>query len=174
MSSEQSSANKAPLGADLVIPALALGFAAYFFFSIADLAWEAKANGLLIGTVLVLLIAVQLARTAVQVVKGTADLSLAPLLEPREALPRRAGLVLLTVVFIAAMPWMGLTLSLFLGLAAGLYLMGVRERSRLVWVPLAVAVSAYVLFIAVLNSDFPHGPVENAISALTPLFQARP
>ena len=40
---------KPPLGADLVIPALALGFAVYFFVSIADLAWEAKANGMVIG-----------------------------------------------------------------------------------------------------------------------------
>ena len=47
-----------PLGADLVIPALALGFAAYFFVSIADLAWEAKANGMVIGGILVLLIAI--------------------------------------------------------------------------------------------------------------------
>jgi hypothetical protein len=174
MSSQQSSPSKVALGADLVIPGLALGFAAYFFFSIADLAWEAKANGILIGTVLVLLIAIQLVRTAVRIAKKEADLSLAPLIEPRDALPRRVGLVLLTVVFIAAMPWLGLTLSLLLGLAAGLYLMGVRKRSHLIWTPLAIAASAYILFIAVLNSDFPHGPVENAAGALSALFQARP
>jgi hypothetical protein len=161
---------KAPLGADLVIPALALAFAAYFFFSIADLAWEAKANGVLIGTVLVLLIAIQAARTAVQVAKRNADLSFGPLIEPRNALPRRAGLVLLTAVFIAVMPWLGLTLALFLGLAAGLYIMGVRKRSPLFWVPLAVAACAYVLFIAVLNSDFPHGPIEDAMAVLAALF----
>jgi len=164
--------NKAPLGADLVIPGLALAFAAYFFFSIADLAWEAKANGVLIGTVLVILIAIQVVRTAAQVAKGKADLSLAALLHPRDALPRRIGLVLLTVVFIGAIQWLGLTLTLFLGLAAGLVLMGVRKRSQLFWVPFAVAASAYVLFIAVLNSDFPHGPVENAIAAVAALFQA--
>ena len=113
-------------------------------------------------------------RTAVQVAKKKADLSMAPLLAPRDALGKRIGLVLLTVVFIAAMPWLGLTLSLFLGLAAGLYLMGVRKRSHLIWTPLAVAASAYILFIAVLNSDFPHGPVENAVGALSALFQARP
>ncbi len=43
---------KKALGADLVIPALALSFAAYFFVSIADLAWEAKANGVVIGGIL--------------------------------------------------------------------------------------------------------------------------
>jgi cell division protein FtsW (lipid II flippase) len=116
----------------------------------------------------------QIARIAVQVAKKNADLSLAPLLEPREALGKRIGLVLLTVAFIAAMPWLGLTLALFLGLAAGLYLMGVRKRSHLIWVPFAVAACAYLLFIAALNSDFPHGPVENAIAALSSVFQARP
>jgi hypothetical protein len=168
------STNKVPLGADLVIPALALAFAAYFFFSIAGLAWEAKANGVLIGTVLVLLVAVQLGRTVLQLARKRADLSLAPLLEPRDALPRRIGLALLTVVFIAAIQWLGLTLSLFLGLAAGLCLMGVRKPAQLFWVPFAVAACAYVLFIAVLNSDFPHGPVENALAAVAVLFQARP
>ena len=62
------------------------------------------------------------------------------------------------------MPWLGLTLSLFLGLAAGLYLMGVRRRWQLVLVPAAVAASAYLLFIAALNTDFPHGPIERLFS----------
>jgi len=70
------------------------------------------------------------------------------------------------------MPWLGLTLSLFLGLGAGLYLMGLRKRSHLIWTPFAVAASAYILFIAVLSSDFPHGPVENAVETLAGLFRA--
>ena len=166
MVSDEQPASKASLGADLVIPALALGFAVYFFFSIADLAWEAKANGVLIGTVLVVLVAIQMVRSGMEIAKGKGDLRLSSLLEPRDALPKRLGMVLLTVAFIAAMPWLGLTLSLFLGMAAGLVLMGVRKRAPLLWVPLAVAASAYALFIAVLNSDFPHGPVENLIAAL--------
>lgn len=174
MSTDPSPVNKAPLGADLVIPVLALGFAAYFFSSIADLAWEAKANGVLIGTVLVVLVAIQVVRTLVRIAKGEADLRLDPLLQPRDALSKRLGLLLLTVVFIATMPWLGLTLSLLLGLAVGLYLMGVRKRPHLIWIPLAVAASAYILFIAVLNSDFPHGPIEDLLGALTALFQAHP
>ena len=65
---------KKPLGADLVIPALALGFAIYFFISIADLAWEAKANGVMIGGILVLLIAAQVVRIAIGISKGEASL----------------------------------------------------------------------------------------------------
>ena len=65
---------KKALGADLVIPALALGFAAYFFVSIADLAWEAKANGVVIGGILVGLIAIQLVRVTLRVLLGVASL----------------------------------------------------------------------------------------------------
>lgn len=161
--------NKTPLGADLIIPALALCFAAYFFFSIADLAWEAKANGVLIGTVLVVLIGIQAVRTGVELAAGRGDLRLDPLIAPRDALGKRLGMVLLTVVFIAAMPWLGLTLSLFLGLGAALYLMGVRRRLPLFCVSFGVAACAYLLFVAALNSDVPHGPVENAIAALAAL-----
>jgi len=162
--------NKAPLGADFIIPALALCFAGYFFFAIADLAWEAKANGVLIGTVLVVLIGIQAVRAGIELAAGRGNLSLDTLIAPREALGKRLGMVLLTVIFIAAMPWLGLTLSLFLGLAAALVLMGVRRRAQLFWVPFGVAASAYSLFIALLNSDLPHGPVENAIAALAALF----
>ena len=116
---------------------------------------------------LVFLVAIQAVRIAARVARGKADLRFAPLIEPREALGKRIGLVLLTVAFIGAMPWLGLTLSLVLGLAAALYMMGLRRRAHLVWVPLAVAASAYLLFIAALNSDFPHGPVEHLIDALT-------
>jgi hypothetical protein len=165
-SPERPAAGKAPLGADLVIPALAAVFAIYFFASIADLAWEAKANGVLIGTVLVVLIAIQVARVGLRVARGAADLRFDPLWVPREVLPQRIGLVLLTVVFIATIRWLGLALGLFLALAAALYLMGVRKRSHLVLVPLAVAAAAYGLFIAALDSDLPRGPVEHLLTLL--------
>jgi hypothetical protein len=157
---------KAAIGADLIIPALALAFAGYFFFSIADLAWEAKANGVLIGTVLVILVGVQLVRLGMRVARGRADLGLDAIVEPRDALPKRIGMVLVTVAFIAAVQWLGLTLALFLGMAAALYLMGLRKATRIFWIALAVAACAYGLFIALLESDMPHGPVENLISAL--------
>jgi hypothetical protein len=163
---EPPAGTRTPLGADLVIPALAAAFAVYFFVSIADLAWEAKANGILIGTILVALIALQLVRIGLQLARGTASLRLDPLWAPREVLPRRLGLVLLTVAFIATIRWLGLTLGLFLALAAALYLMGVRRRSHLLLVPLAVAAAAYGLFIAALDSDLPRGPVERLLGLL--------
>jgi hypothetical protein len=153
-------------GADLVIPLLALAFAAYFFVSVSDLAWEAKANAMIIGTVLVALVLVQLVRIALAVTRGRATLSTAPLWSPREALPKRLGMVAVTIAFIATIKWLGLTLGLFLGMAAGLWVMGVRKPVRIVAISLTVAVSAYLLFILALDSSFPHGPVERAVAAL--------
>jgi hypothetical protein len=156
----------AAAGADLVIPLLALAFAAYFFVSIQGLAWEARANGAIIGSALVALIVVQLGRIALAVARGRATLSTAPLWSPREALPKRLGMVAVTIAFIATIKWLGLTLGLFLGMAAALRVMGVRKPARILAISLAVALVAYLLFILVLDSSFPHGPVERAVSAL--------
>ena len=166
MPSNRPSPGKAPLGADLVIPALALGFAIYFFFSIADLAWEAKANGVLIGVVLVALIAVQLVRLGTRLARGEGDLRADPLWLPRDALGKRIGMVALTAVFIAALEWLGLTLALLLAMPAALRIMGVRKLSTLLWVSSSVAAAAYLLFIATLDSAFPHGPIERLLATL--------
>ena len=151
---------KASLGADLVIPALAVAFAIYFFFSIADLAWEAKANGVVIGAILTILVAIQLVRIAMRLRAGEADLGFERLFSPRDALPKRIGLVLITIVFVGTMHWLGVTLGMALALFASLWILGVRSRKALVLVPLAVAACVYLLFVAALQSDIPHGPVE--------------
>lgn len=157
---------KTPLGAELVIPAAALAFAVYFFVSIADLAWEAKANGVLIGAILVALVLIQCARTAVRVARGEGDLRLAPLWHPREVLAKRVGLVALAALFIAALPWLGLTATLLVAMLAALRVMGVRRKAVLVSVSCAVAGAAYLLFIALLSSEFPRGPIERLLAPL--------
>ena len=171
MEEPQADGGRRPAGADLVIPAISLAFATYFFISIADLQWEAKANGVLIGSALVLLVLVQLVRMGLEVARGKADLGFAPLLEPRDALLPRIALVLITFTFIATIKWLGLTLGLFLGLFASLWALGIRKRKQLVLVPLVTAACVYILFIAVLDSAFPHGPVEHAITAIAGLFR---
>lgn len=154
----------APLGADLAIPVLAAGFAAYFFWSIADLGWEAKANGVIIGTALLVLVAIQLVRIAVGVAKGEGSLRADPLWQPADVLGKRIGMVLVTVAFIATLQVLGLTLALLLAMASALVIMGVREPATVLWISVAVAAAAYILFIAVLDSAFPHGPIEKLLA----------
>lgn len=152
--------NSPALGADLVIPGLALAFALYFFFSTADLIWEAKANGVIIGTALVILIALLVGRVALRVMRGEGTLGFEPLWQPREMFWKRIGLVAVTALFVAAMPWLGLTLALWLGMAAQLWIIGVRRWKIVFWLPTATATCVYLLFIFVLDSGFPHGPIE--------------
>lgn len=154
------------LGADLVIPGLALAFAAYFFIDIADLAWEAKANGVLIGAILVVLIAIQLVRSGLQRARGEGRLGFESLLAPRDALPGRLALVGITIAFIAAVQWLGLTLALFLSMAAALRAMGLKRWNRNLLLSFIVAASAWGLFIALLETDMPRGPVESALSKI--------
>ena len=155
---------KAPLGADLLIPLLALGFAIYFFWSITDLAWEAKANGVVIGVALVVLVVVQIARIAAAVAQGRGDLRTDPLWQPGDVLLKRLGMVAVTVAFILLLQVLGLTLSLFLAMAVALWLMGVRRPSLVLGIAFGVAAAAYLLFIAVLDAGFPHGLIEKIFS----------
>ena len=154
------------VGADLVIPALALAFAAYFFVDIADLAWEAKANGVLIGAVLVVLIAIQGVRLGVQLARGEGSLGFESLLGPREALPGRLALVGITIAFIVAVQWLGLTLTLFLCMAAALRAMGLKSWKKNLLISFVVGASAWGLFMALLETDMPRGPVEVVLSKL--------
>ena len=154
---------RTPLGADLVIPALALAFAAYFFVSIADLAWEAKANGTVIGGVLVVLVLIQLGRIGLHLYRRTGNLGFGPLLAPREALGKRVGLVVITILFIATLQWLGLTLGLLVSLFASLWVMGARGKALYI-IPVVVAALAYLLFVALLQTDIPHGPIERLFS----------
>jgi hypothetical protein len=155
---------RAALGADLVIPLLALGFAIYFFWSIADLAWEAKANGVVIGAALIALVVVQVARVALAVARGQGDLRTDALWQPREVLLKRIGMVAVTVAFILLLQVLGLTLSLFAAMAAALWIMGVRRLPVLLGIAFGVAAAAYLLFIAVLDAGFPHGAIEKLLS----------
>jgi len=65
-----------------------------------------------------------------------------------------------TALFIATLPWLGLTLGLWLGMLAQLWIIGVRRWKILFWLPSGTAACVYLLFIFVLDSGFPHGPIE--------------
>ena len=117
----------------------------------------------MIGGILVGLIAIQLVRVTLRVLKGEASLKFNLLWEPREALGKRVGMVLVTVAFIATLSWLGLTLGLLLALFAALWIMGARGKP-LVILPVAVALAAYLLFVVLLQSDIPHGPIERLLS----------
>lgn len=154
------------LGGDLILPILAVAFTVYFFVSVSDLAWEAKANATMIGVVLLALVALQIARIVVRVLRREAALGLGAVIEPAGLGPTRLALIALSALFIALIPWLGLTLGLFLFVAALMMTLRAGSLRAIVATSAVIAGCAYALFIALLNSRLPHGPVEDLLAAL--------
>ena len=157
---------KASLGGELVLPALAAAFTAYYFTSVWDLTWEAKANATVIGVVLLALIAVQGVRVGARILAGGANLGLGTLFAPRRVLGARLAVTAITAGFIVVLPWLGLTLGLFVLVAA--LMLALREASpgTILLTAGTIAAGAYLLFVALLRSRLPHGPVESLLSVL--------
>jgi len=151
---------KRPAGGDLVIPLLAGSFAMYYISTVWDLPWEAKANGLVLGSLLVLLVLVSMLGTVYSVYRKTASMSLRRLVEPRQFQGKRLSLVALMIAFILVMPFLGFTLTLFTFLVLAMLLLGVRSVRRLLSVAAIAALVGYLMFIVLLDTPFPHGPVE--------------
>jgi hypothetical protein len=152
------------LGADLVIPLLAAAFTIYFLVTSSSLVWEARANGTVIGVALLVLIAIQFARVGLRAREGRASLGLGELAERSPAQVQRLTLLLVLVVFVATVPWLGTTLGLFLVMIASMWTLGVRRARSLLGVALGVAATVYVVFIAILQSRLPTGPVEHFLT----------
>ena len=163
---DQGKGKRQALGADLVIPVMAVAFTLYYFSTIWELGWEAKANGLAIGTALLLLIGILLTRIVVRVKRGGATLAMDRLLKPRESQGRRLGLIGAIVGFIITLPWLGLTLAIFCFMCAAMLILGVRKPLPLLATALAVSAGVYTGFIVILSTRFPHGPVENLLARI--------
>ena len=155
-----------PVGGDLIVPLAGLVFTVYYFSTIWDLVWEAQINGLLIGTVLIALVVLFLLRTARELARGRATLGLGPLAGPLSMQLQRAALLGLSILFIPLMSWLGFTLATALFLFCGLYAMGVRDRARLIGLPVGLSLTGYLLFIVALDTRFPYGPVEHLLGRL--------
>lgn len=152
--------------AELVIPAIAVAFTVYFFDSIWDLAWEARATGMVVGIALLALIALFLVRVARSLMAGRAKLSFGHLLGPWPHGRQRIGIVASCALFIALIPWLGLTLGLFTLMTALMLLLGAGSWRAIVATAGAVSISAYLLFVVLLNSRMPRGPIENIVASL--------
>jgi hypothetical protein len=159
-------ASKIALGAELALPAIAVGFTVYFFHSVSDLVWEAKANAVMIGVALLALVAIHAIRLALRARMRGFNLGFEPLLEPRRVLGQRVLVVVLAGLFVFLIPWLGLTLGLFLLTGALMLVLRAGSWRLIATTSGIIAVSAYLLFIALLNSRLPHGPVEKFLARL--------
>jgi hypothetical protein len=164
---ESAPAARPALGADLIIPVLACGLAAYYFGSTVELVWEAKATGIFVGAILVALCVTQFVRIGRQVATGNAGLGLGELAARTKFNTQRFGLIALVALFVVTLPWVGTTLGLFILLVAGMWLLGVRSMRALIGVAAVTAAIVHVLLITLLNSRLPRGVLQILWSALS-------
>lgn len=148
---------KPALGAYFIIPLLACGLTLYFLLSTWNLIWEARSTGTFIGVILLGLCIAQFLRLGLKVARGEANLGFGDLVEDTLANRQRLALLVLTGIFIAALPLTGTTVGLFLVIIAMTRLMGVRDWRVLVALALSAAATVHVLLIYALGSKLPQG-----------------
>ncbi|TVQ28830.1 MAG: hypothetical protein EA356_18090 [Geminicoccaceae bacterium] len=166
MRGSEADRERKAIGADLVIPLLALAFALYFFSSIWNLVWEAKANGVVIGTILLVLVGIQLGRSFWGVWQGRYRLGFDDLIEPSGALFRRIALVSLLVLFVATFHLVGTVAGLILGMGSMMFVLGQRDWRWLIGLPSIIALTIHLLFVVFLGARLPAGPIEQGIRLL--------
>jgi hypothetical protein len=149
-----------PLGPDLIIPVLAIGLALYFLLDTVSLAWEARATGTAIASILLLLALVQIARIGALVIAGRGSLRLGAFAERSTVQAQRLGLLVIMAVFILTIRWTGTTLGLFMAMAASMWVLGVRSLRTLLGISACVAGVVFLLFIVLLQSRLPVGQIE--------------
>jgi Tripartite tricarboxylate transporter TctB family len=148
------------LGADLIIPGLALAFTTYFLVTTLNLTWEAKANGVVVGIALYILIAAQLTRICRRVAAGEATLGLGDLAKFDTAQKQRVALVVITALFILTLPWVGIIIGLFLTMLASMWVLGERDWRVLLGLSAVTTATVYLVFVMFLQTKLPTGPVE--------------
>lgn len=165
---ERRATERRAAGTDLIIPVLAVAFTAYFFWTVAELSWEAKANGIVIGSILVVLVGLLLVRTAVQVARGEASLAI-DFGGWTEANRRRVWLLAITVAFLLVLPTLGTSISLALMLLAAMWVMGARHWPSLIGVAIALPLLTWASLMVFIGTRLPQGPFEALMFSLTGL-----
>jgi hypothetical protein len=155
-----------PLGADFIIPLLAIALTAYYLITTADLVWEAKATGVVVGTIVIAMCVFQVVRLARRIIVHQGTAGFGNLLVNDLNNRRRFALLALVVLFIATIEWAGTTLGLFLLLIGTMLVMGVREARTLLLVALVTSATVYVLLIYLLNTRLPRGVIEEQLGRL--------
>jgi hypothetical protein len=154
-----------PVGQELIIPALAVGFTGYYFWTVLDLAWEAKANGIVIGGILLVLVAILLVRIGWRVTHRQARLRVT-LGSTWEVDRVRLALMGIMVAFLVLLPVLGTSISLAAMLFAAMWLLGARHWPTLIGVSLLTPLLVWASLIVILGTRFPAGPFETGMAAL--------
>jgi len=152
---------------DLVIPFLALAFTGYYLTTITEVPWIAQASAIIVSCLLVAAIVAYFIRTAYRIKRGSEVIALPGPPRALDVSIRRAGLIALTIAYVALIESLGFTLTvtafIFLGIVV---LSSWSNWKAAALVSVACSVTGYVVFIYFFGTRFPRGPIENALKGL--------
>jgi hypothetical protein len=152
----------APAAQELVIPLLALGFTLYYFWTVQELTAEAKANGIVIGGILVVLVALLLVRLAMRLKRGEVSLRFSLGGDwPTDRL--RLLLFAQVLAMVLVMPLVGTIPAMAGMLLAGMWLLGGRHWPTLIGVSLITPLLVWATLMVGIGTRFPVGPVERLL-----------
>jgi len=148
-------------GGDLIIPAVALLFAVYYFFTIRESPWTAQVGAFFIGSVLIVLCLVFIIGALIRIRRGQARVGFSDLFSIEDFSSGRLAILVLTLLYVALIPYGGFTLTTFFFLWLCMTILGRGTNLfTITLVSLGITLSGYLLFIVAFKTRFPHGPFE--------------
>ena len=159
---------RAPRGGELILPLLALVFTLYYISTIIDSPWTAQVNAVLIGSILLVVIALFFVRFGIEFLRGEASFGIGNLLKPYDQIKIRLCYIGIILAYLMAIEnGVGFTISTFLFLASSMMLLNKGKNKRFTLL-LATALSlvGYGVFIVAFETRFPAGPFELMMKGL--------
>ena len=166
MSGEPSPDRKAA-GGQLVIPVAGILFTLYYFATIWDSPFEAQVAAFFVGTILLVLSLIFIAKMLWQWKGDEVSLALDDLVGRRSMRACRLTLFGLTLGFMVLIEYLGFTITTFLFLASAMLLLGEgRHPGRAIGIAFGAAIGGYLLFILAFETRFPAGAFENFMKSV--------
>lgn len=155
------------LGADLVIPVMAVVFTLYYFSTIWNSPWTAQVSAFAIGGVLLFVCLLFFIKVAGQYKRGEGRFTFTSLINYENIRTGRVALLVTTIGFCWLISDLGFTLTTFLFLWLSMAILGAFKRLGLVTiVSLLLSLGGWAVFIWAFDTRFPRGWFENTMQAV--------
>lgn len=152
---------------DLVIPALALAFTAYYLTTITEVPWISQASAVTVSCLLVLAIAAYLIRTAYRIKGGRETIAFTGPVGALGVTAQRIALLVLTIAYVALIEILGFTVTTTVFIFVGVILLSSPANWRsAALISVCCSITGYVVFIYFFETRFPKGYIENTLQAL--------
>lgn len=156
--------HRKPMGGELIIPALAVGFTLYYFSTIWNSPWTAQVSAFSIGGILLLLCLLFFIKTLRMLRAGEASLGLGGLVGIEDVRNGRLALFIATLGYVWLIEDLGFTLTTFLFIWVSIVALSHGRRLGLATAISGImALVGWAVFIWAFDTRFPRGWFEVAM-----------